>query len=80
MGWQHFSSVAFWAFLVVSSIALFPFALLTWAATVLFDPRLVVLHRFGDRRHPWQRRARELLGRLAARSERRLAIDIAHHQ
>ena len=46
MGWQRFSSVAFWAFLVVSSIALFPFALLTWATTVLFDPRLMVLHRF----------------------------------
>jgi 1-acyl-sn-glycerol-3-phosphate acyltransferase len=46
MVWQQFSSIVFWAFLVSSSIALFPFAVLTWAATVLFDRRLVVLHLF----------------------------------
>jgi len=41
MLWQRFSSLVFWAFLVSSSIALFPFAVLVWAATVLFDRRLV---------------------------------------
>jgi len=46
MVWQQLSSVVFWAFLVSSSVALFPFAVLTWAATVLFDRRLVVLHLF----------------------------------
>ena len=39
-------SLGFWTFLVVSSALLFPVALVIWAATVLFDPRLVVLHRF----------------------------------
>lgn len=39
-------SLLFWAFIVVSSIALFPLAVLLWAATVLFDRRLVLLHRF----------------------------------
>jgi len=46
MLWQQFSSVVFWTFLVSSSIALFPFAVLIWAATLLFDRRLVALHRF----------------------------------
>lgn len=40
-----FSSL-FWLFLVVSSIVLFPIAVLLWAATVLLDQRLVLLHRF----------------------------------
>ncbi len=39
-------SLLFWIFLTVSSILLFPVALLVWAATVAFDRRLVVLHRF----------------------------------
>jgi len=39
-------SACFWAFLVVSSLLLFPVALLIWAVTVLFDRRLVVQHRF----------------------------------
>ena len=39
-------SLLFWGFIVVSSIALFPLAVLLWAATVLFDRRLVLLHRF----------------------------------
>lgn len=39
-------STAFWSFLVVSSIALFPVALLTWAATAPFDRRLTWLHQF----------------------------------
>jgi len=39
-------SSLFWFFLIVSSIALFPVAVLLWAATVLFDRRLVLLHRF----------------------------------
>ncbi len=42
----HVLSLAFWAFLVVSSLALFPVAVLTWALTAPFDRRLVVLHRF----------------------------------
>jgi len=39
-------SLLFWSFLVVSSLLLFPVALLIWATTVLFDRRLVLLHRF----------------------------------
>jgi 1-acyl-sn-glycerol-3-phosphate acyltransferase len=39
-------SLLFWAFLVASSILLFPIAVLLWAVTVLFDRRLVLLHRF----------------------------------
>ena len=42
----HVLSLAFWAFLVLSSIALFPVAVLVWAVTAPFDRRLVVLHRF----------------------------------
>src|SRR4029079_1418346 len=34
------------AFLFISSILLFPVAVLIWATTVLFDKRLVLLHRF----------------------------------
>lgn len=36
----------FWAFVVVSSILLFPIALLVWLVTFPFDQRRVVLHRF----------------------------------
>ena len=43
---RRLGSTVFWAFLVVSSILLFPIAVLIWAATVLFDQRLVLLHRF----------------------------------
>lgn len=39
-------SLAFWTFLVSSSIGLFPLALATWAVTSPFDRRLVLLHRF----------------------------------
>src|SRR5512140_1550245 len=39
-------SLLFWLFLVASSLLLFPVALLIWALTVLFDRRLVLLHRF----------------------------------
>lgn len=39
-------SLLFWIFLTVSSILLFPVAVLVWAATVPFDSRLVLLHRF----------------------------------
>lgn len=39
-------STIFWLFIVVSSILLFPVAVLIWAATVLFDKRLVLLHQF----------------------------------
>jgi len=39
-------STAFWLFVIVSSLLLFPVALLIWAATVLFDPQLRWLHQF----------------------------------
>ena len=39
-------SALFWLFIVVSSLLLFPVALLIWALTVAFDRRLVLLHRF----------------------------------
>jgi 1-acyl-sn-glycerol-3-phosphate acyltransferase len=39
-------STVFWGFLTVSSIVLFPVAVLIWVLTVAFDRRLVVLHRF----------------------------------
>ena len=40
------ASCLFWAFLTVSSIALFPVAVLVWAVTAPFDRRKVVLHQF----------------------------------
>ncbi len=39
-------SAGFWAFLLVSSVVLFPLAFLIWLVTVPFDRRLVLLHRF----------------------------------
>ncbi len=39
-------STVFWAFLTVSSIALFPIAVLIWAVTLPFDRRRALLHRF----------------------------------
>ena len=42
----HALSLLFWTFLVLSSVLLFPVALLVWAVTAPFDRRLVVLHRF----------------------------------
>jgi len=39
-------SVVFWLFLALSSILLFPLALVLWAVTAPFDRRLVALHRF----------------------------------
>jgi 1-acyl-sn-glycerol-3-phosphate acyltransferase len=39
-------SAVFWAFLALSSIALFPVAALIWALTAPFDERRVLLHRF----------------------------------
>ena len=43
---RRFYSALFWAFLVTSSIALFPLAVLIWALTAPFDPRKRVLHLF----------------------------------
>jgi len=43
---QALGSLVFWAFLVLSSILLFPLAAIIWAATAWFDRKLVVLHRF----------------------------------
>jgi 1-acyl-sn-glycerol-3-phosphate acyltransferase len=40
------SSLTFWAFMAVSSILLFPVALLVWAVTIPFDRRLRALHQF----------------------------------
>ena len=39
-------SILFWAFLTLSSIALFPIAVVIWVVTLPFDRRLVVLHQF----------------------------------
>lgn len=39
-------SALFWTFIVVTSLVLFPVALLIWAATILFDRRLAILHQF----------------------------------
>ena len=39
-------SAVFWAFLSVTSIALFPVALILWAVTRPFDRRLRLLHQF----------------------------------
>ena len=39
-------SLAFWAFMALSSLLAFPIAVLIWAATAPFDPRRVWLHRF----------------------------------
>jgi len=43
---RRIGSTLFWVFMILTSILLFPFALVIWAATVLFDRRLVLLHRF----------------------------------
>jgi 1-acyl-sn-glycerol-3-phosphate acyltransferase len=43
---RRLGSTLFWLFIVVSSLLLFPVAVLIWAATVLVDRRLVLLHRF----------------------------------
>ena len=43
---KRLGSTVFWIFLTLSSIALFPVAVAIWLATVLFDRRLVILHRF----------------------------------
>lgn len=39
-------STLFWAFVAVSSIVLYPLAVVIWVLTAAFDRRLVVLHRF----------------------------------
>jgi 1-acyl-sn-glycerol-3-phosphate acyltransferase len=39
-------STLFWTFIAVSSILLFPVAVMIWLLTVAFDRRLVILHRF----------------------------------
>ncbi|MEO8603537.1 MAG: lysophospholipid acyltransferase family protein [bacterium] len=43
---KRLGSTVFWIFLVISSMLLYPVAVVIWATTVLFDRRLVVLHRF----------------------------------
>ncbi len=43
---QRLGSGLFWLFIVVSSIVLFPIAVVIWLSTVAFDRRLVVLHQF----------------------------------
>jgi 1-acyl-sn-glycerol-3-phosphate acyltransferase len=39
-------SLAFWTFLTLTSILLYPVAVLIWAVTLPFDRRKVVLHKF----------------------------------
>ena len=46
MLWRRVLSSLFWLFIVVSSILLFPIAVLLWAVTAPFDRRLRLLHRF----------------------------------
>jgi 1-acyl-sn-glycerol-3-phosphate acyltransferase len=43
---RQVASLAFWGFIVVSSLLLFPVALLVWAVTAPFDRRLRVQHLF----------------------------------
>jgi 1-acyl-sn-glycerol-3-phosphate acyltransferase len=43
---RRIGSLAFWIFLTLSSILLFPVAVLVWALTAPFDRRRVLLHRF----------------------------------
>lgn len=43
---RRVTSVLFWAFIVVTSLLLFPIAVIIWAATAPFDRRRVALHRF----------------------------------
>ena len=43
---KQVGSLVFWGVVVLSSILLFPVAVLIWLVTVLFDRRLVLLHRF----------------------------------
>ncbi|MDX2167600.1 MAG: lysophospholipid acyltransferase family protein [Deltaproteobacteria bacterium] len=43
---KRLGSTIFWIFLVISSLLLFPVAVVIWALTVLWDKRLVVLHQF----------------------------------
>jgi len=38
--WRTVCSLGFWAFLAVSSLLLFPVAVVVWAVTVPFDRRL----------------------------------------
>jgi 1-acyl-sn-glycerol-3-phosphate acyltransferase len=45
--WLHRTlSTLFWIFLVTTSFVCFPIALLIWAVTAPFDPKLRLLHRF----------------------------------
>ena len=44
--WLRLASTAFWTFLTISSISLFPVAALVWLVTLPFDRRKVVLHQF----------------------------------
>jgi 1-acyl-sn-glycerol-3-phosphate acyltransferase len=39
-------STVFWLFLIVSSVTLFPLAVLIWMLTAPYDRRLLLLHRF----------------------------------
>jgi 1-acyl-sn-glycerol-3-phosphate acyltransferase len=43
---QRVFSTLFWGFLAVSSVVLFPVALLVWLVTAPFDRKRVVLHQF----------------------------------
>jgi 1-acyl-sn-glycerol-3-phosphate acyltransferase len=43
---RRVGSVLFWGFIVVTSILLFPFAVVIWAVTAPFSRRRVALHRF----------------------------------
>jgi 1-acyl-sn-glycerol-3-phosphate acyltransferase len=46
MLFKRLASLLFWTFMTVSSILLYPAALLLWLLTAAFDRRLLLLHRF----------------------------------
>jgi 1-acyl-sn-glycerol-3-phosphate acyltransferase len=46
MLWRRITSTVFWGYVILTSIVLFPIALLVWALTVALDRRRVILHEF----------------------------------
>jgi 1-acyl-sn-glycerol-3-phosphate acyltransferase len=77
-------SVLFWLFIALSSILLFPVALVLWAVTAPFDRRLVVLHHFTcfwASLYTWLNPAWrvEILGREKIRRESTYVM-VANHQ
>ena len=83
MFWSLYS-VAFWLYLALTSILLFPGALGLWAVTAPFDPRKVLLHRytcFWASLYTWLSPAWpvEVVGREKI-DDRRTYVMVANHQ